>query len=107
MDLKINDNNKFKNIFNNIDESIIIIKVDLNQIDYVNKKFLSNFQSKIDQIFNQLVLNKESSLCNCNIFKKLKNYFNVNENKIKTPSKFLDENIFQLINSQNEEDQED
>lgn len=43
MDLKINDNNKFKNIFNNIDESIIIIKVDVNQIDYVNKKFLSNF----------------------------------------------------------------
>ena len=47
MDQKINDNNKFVNIFDNIKESLIIIKVDANKIDYVNKNFLNNFSAII------------------------------------------------------------
>lgn len=47
MDQKINDNQKFKVIFNNIDESIIIIKQENTQIDYVNNKFLSEFHKCI------------------------------------------------------------
>ena len=46
MDIKINDNAKFKNIFNNLDESIIIIKGKNNEnfeIDYINEKFSLNF----------------------------------------------------------------
>ena len=45
MDIKINDNEKFKNIFNNIDESIIILKQEDMEIDYVNNQFLSTFQT--------------------------------------------------------------
>ena len=50
MDNNINDNYKFKAIFNNLKESIIIIKQENMQIDYVNSKFLSEFQQQISQI---------------------------------------------------------
>ena len=40
MDNNINDTNKFKAIFNNLKESIIIIKKNNLKIDYVNSKFL-------------------------------------------------------------------
>ena len=57
MDIKINDNFRFKNIFNNLDESIIIIN-DQN-IDYVNKKFLMNFHSQIQEIYTNHPFNYE------------------------------------------------
>ena len=52
MDFKINDNARFKNIFNNIDESIILLNTKSNQIDFVNKKFLKNFQDQIFEVYN-------------------------------------------------------
>ena len=52
MDQKINDNTKFKLIFNNIDESIIIIKQESTEIDYINNKFLTEFQSCILDIID-------------------------------------------------------
>lgn len=44
MDIKINDNAKFKDIFNNIDESIIILSQNNFEIDYVNNQFLKSFK---------------------------------------------------------------
>ena len=43
MDASIKDNNKFKNIFDNLDESVIIIQDQSFQIEYVNNKFLIEF----------------------------------------------------------------
>ena len=47
MDSSLKDNNKFKYIFDNLDESIIIIQDKKQQIDYVNNKFLMEFDSEI------------------------------------------------------------
>ena len=54
MDIKINDNEKFKNIFNSIDESIIILKQEDMEIDYVNNQFLSTFQTQIENIYDKI-----------------------------------------------------
>ena len=51
-DLKIADNNKFKQIFENQNEGVIIISNDKTQIEYVNNKFLKEFKSEILEIYN-------------------------------------------------------
>ena len=43
MDVSLKDNNKFKSIFDNLDESVIIIQDQSFQIEYVNNKFLMEF----------------------------------------------------------------
>ena len=43
MDIKQQDNNKFKQIFENQVEAVIIISDKNTQIDYVNNKFLKEF----------------------------------------------------------------
>ena len=43
MDLNIVDNNKFKLIFENEKEAVIIISENNTKIDYVNNKFLDEF----------------------------------------------------------------
>ena len=52
MDLSRKDNNKFKYIFDKLDESIIIIQDKSLQIDYVNNKFLMEFKHEIFTIYN-------------------------------------------------------
>ena len=52
MDLSMKDNNKFKYIFDKLDESIIIIQDKSLQIDYVNNKFLMEFKHEIFTIYN-------------------------------------------------------
>lgn len=53
MDLSLRDNNKFKCIFDNLDEAIIIIQNKNLQIDYVNNKFLMEFDNEIISIYDQ------------------------------------------------------
>ena len=53
MDLSRKDNNKFKYIFDKLDESIIIIQDKSFQIDYVNNKFLMEFDHEILSIYNK------------------------------------------------------
>ena len=43
MDVSLKDNRKFKSIFDNLDESVIIIQDQSFQIEYVNNKFLMEF----------------------------------------------------------------
>ena len=43
MDVSLKDNSKFKSIFDNLDESVIIIQDQSFQIEYVNNKFLMEF----------------------------------------------------------------
>ena len=50
----INENTKFKVIFDNQDESVIIIKEDEQLIQYVNKKFYDQFEKPINNIIKQL-----------------------------------------------------
>ena len=52
MDINIVENNKFKYIFENQNESVIIISDKKTRIDYVNNKFLKEFQNKIMQLYD-------------------------------------------------------
>ena len=52
MDLTIIDNNKFKQIIENQNEAVIIVTGD-NKIDFVNNKFLSEFQDEITEIYHE------------------------------------------------------
>ena len=80
MDQKINDNTKFKLIFNNIDESIIIIKEENTEIDYINNKFLTEFQSCIlDIIDNEYYEDEELSK-----FEKFKRWLKKIKNSLYT-----------------------
>ena len=45
MDLNIISSNKFKHIFENQNEAVIIISENRTQIDYVNNKFLAEFEN--------------------------------------------------------------
>ena len=46
----MDENDKFKAIFDNQDESVIIIKEEEQIIEYVNKKFYDQFEIPINQI---------------------------------------------------------
>ena len=61
MDSSIKDNNKFKNIFDNLDESVIIIQDQSFQIEYVNNNLFIEFKSEIVSIYDK---NRLSNL-NC------------------------------------------
>ena len=50
MDLSIVDNNKFKHIFENQNEAVIILSDNHTQIDYVNNKFLTEFENEIMEL---------------------------------------------------------
>ena len=52
MDKSLKDNTKFKQIFDNLGESIIIIQDKILQIDYVNNKFLMEFNKEIISIYD-------------------------------------------------------
>ena len=52
MDLSLKDNYKFKHIFDNLGEAIIMIQNNSLQIDYVNNKFLMEFDHEILSIYN-------------------------------------------------------
>ena len=45
MELSIVSSNKFKQIFENQNEAVIIISENRTKIDYVNNKFLTDFES--------------------------------------------------------------
>ena len=69
MDISRKDNNNFKYIFDKLDESIIIIQDKSFQIDYVNNKFLMEFDHEIlsiynnnSQLLNQNQQNRESTI---------------------------------------------
>ena len=62
MDNEINDNAKFKNIFNNIDESIIILQPENMEIDYVNSQFLTTFKMQISQIYESFSFEAEAEM---------------------------------------------
>ena len=62
MDNEINDNAKFKNIFNNIDESIIILQPENMEIDYVNNQFLTTFKMQISEIYEKLFFDGEANM---------------------------------------------
>ena len=53
MDYNIVDNNKFKQIFENQVEAVLIISDKKTQIDYVNNKFLTEFGSEIMELYDQ------------------------------------------------------
>ena len=53
MDQKIVDNNKFKQIFENQNEAVIIISNDKTQIEYVNNKFLMEFKNEIMELYDK------------------------------------------------------
>ena len=74
MDNEINDNAKFKNIFNNIDESIIILQPEKMEIDYVNNQFLSTFRIQITEIYEEFS-NHDGENANMNKFKKFLRWF--------------------------------
>ena len=48
----LNENTKFKAIFENLDESIIIIKCNDHTIEYANDKFVHEFENEINQVAN-------------------------------------------------------
>ena len=52
MDKSICDNNSFKQIIENQNEGVIIVS-DRDEIEYVNNKFLKEFQDVILDIYNQ------------------------------------------------------
>lgn len=50
----MDENDKFKAIFDNQDESVIIIKEEEQIIEYVNKKFYDQFEIPINQIIQDV-----------------------------------------------------
>ena len=52
IEINIVENNKFKYIFENQNESVMIISDKKTRIDYVNNKFLKEFQNKIMELYD-------------------------------------------------------
>ena len=77
----INENEKFKSIFDNQDESVIIIKEDEQIIEYVNKKFYDQFEIPIKNLIQDVHENQPHQ--NTSKIQKtliyLKNVFGINK----------------------------
>ena len=59
MDITIANTKKFKNIIENQNEAVIILS-EGNKIDYVNNKFLNEFQNEIMDIYKTMYIDLES-----------------------------------------------